>query len=401
MEQLLISLDAGFDGFKMIVGPEKTTIYRIPSQIIDISNREGEIEARLKENSFIVEMEDNTSKTMKAKFHSVGETALAMSTIDDATMQLINSSTDSFYKENLERFSSSELFRTMVLSHIGYAILKQKEQGCKITSSTEIIVGIALPDEINKNKETTKNLRDSLYGKHKLNIRTNSKSKEFETVEFELKKGSLVTQSQVLAVIFSNFISEDGDFDEEAIKEFLPAVVYDGGYTTDGFAFIDELIRVQQSESNTNYSMKSTNAATYKNIVDKLENYQHDDLKEYMIEDLAFHNKSRRYYHKDETKNDFVLIDFSAEQQPVLEDMAIKKAEYLIKNYKMNEVENLFVAGGAGERSFEYFKNAINKRRSHINVTIIKPTLENKELSPVFSIAAGLYKQLLNQFLKE
>jgi hypothetical protein len=114
----------------------------------------------------------------------------------------------------------------------------------------------------------------------------------------------------------------------------------------------------------------------------------------YMIEE-KYNNKEVVYFEEDgEVKN----FDIVAMRDVETIKMANNLMDYLmLQHNKLLDIKLLLLAGGTGSAYFNTINEFCNNRANlKGNVILAKSGFDGKECEPVYAIAVGLYKAMIN-----
>ena len=312
----------------------------------------------------------------------------------EATQRANAHQMDTFY--TIGRFKTKE-YEVAFQSFIAYALYQYQLYSVTVdktpftieqlaTSKIEIRVGSALPharaDEVWEESILPLLLKP-------IDLKLLIGENEPIDVKLKFSPENLCMNSQVLSAMFSVVMDEEGNYKEENISsEMLPMLVIDAGYLTVGISVLTQDGQVIYAESNQEFAMNNVNERVA-NIIKE----NRPDITAYNIETLAKANEKIRYSYKDGDETKYALYDVVAMREEEIERTANNLIVYLLKKFNdLLDIKSVVVAGGTGEKYYEYIKPVMETRL--ITSILSKPIVNGKEVDPVFAVVVGLYRSM-------
>lgn len=384
MKRLIIGLDPGFDGGKIVIN--KMTL-SIPFAVEDITNELSKypLSNRNAENFIRLEKDGST--------YLVGDFA-RLSLLEADHQKSSKDSLDTFY--TISRFSS-KLFEVGLNTMLGYALYKYEEYTRKndveevfnISEIDEwdIHVGVALPHEF-MDDLWAKHVKDYLAKPQNYNLLVGTKTIKFN---YQLKEENCVYNSQAICALIDLITDDEGNNidSEKDIQHYLPALIIDGGYKTLGKFKLSRDGRMDKDESNTDFAMNNINEAVAAEIRKKNAN-----IYGYMIEEKYNANEEIYYEDEDGTVKSF---DVRAMRDAETVKTANRLMEYLMTEHnRLLDIKLILVAGGTGAAYYNTIKEFCDKRDNlKGKVKLANNGFDGKECEPVYAIVIGLYKAMV------
>lgn len=389
-KQLIIAIDPGFDGCKIIINKRK---YCIPFVVQDITNDLDNYNIRRKDDAFI-------RCEMNKKMYIVGEVART-SLLNEAVNTGKQAILEDFYA--IGRFDS-ELFKVGFNAFLGYALFLYSEYTIankgvdtfllEELDQWEMAIGVALPHEYtDKYAPVMEDL--VLHTKHEFKLLIGDR----EVINFDFKPSYFLYNSQTVAALLSELIDDRGmEKGGKTIYDSLPALILDGGYKTLGeFEFArDQSIR--KSISNQDFAMMNIDIKTAERIRKHIPNVYY-----YMIEEY-YRNAEILHYIDDGKVKD---IDVVQRKNEAITETAQQLVEYLLKKYNdLLDMKCILIAGGTGQIYYPFILEYCKENRSYLTDKIILASgkfdkEDNKEKEPVYAVAVGVYKGMVMQLMED
>lgn len=387
---MIVAIDPGFSGCKMVVGNKKYHLGLpvIPFTILDITGQEDKYTS-LTTNDIIIQK--------NSRVYMIGE-KVKKALLTDTVMNQAKTDYENF-TTNVTRFKT-ELFDTALEACIAWGLYNYRKEYEKdfdsapyelenIDDGVEVRVGVALP-HANIN-EFNEDIYKCVECRHSCSIRTGS---DTVTVNFTVKKDNSKVASQTIMALLNETMNDLGqDVDDNVKDEFLPAVIIDAGYHTVGRALLTEALTIEKDGSDTKFAMANVNESAS------------EELKKYnLIRDAATIDE---LYKRGRTLDGTVYNNGAREEIDV--DIVELKNRMVQQNVNlmMDEfckiyddftgIRKIIVAGGSGKMYYEYivkyFEDKGMKRASS-RCNLASGTLNGQSVDPVMAIASGLYKTM-------
>lgn len=387
-KNIIVSIDTGFDGAKIVVN---NFVYHIPLVIQDITNEAETYQLRRIDNDYVRCIKDGHTYLIGA----VARTYL----LTDSRNQEKKSIMESFY--TMERYNMP-IFKVALSAFICYGLARYAEDS-KASAEIEtfdpsnidkwnIKIGVALPHKYVE--DLLPSIDDYLHTKQELEIMIGNDI--YYSFSYDVEQTYF--NSQTVALLINEVIDEDGnDVKGESVYDNLPALVLDGGYKTFGeFSFAQDQ-SITGDDSNLDYAMMNINHIVAEEIAKHTPG--HND---YMIDEYCRTGEIIRYeneQHKVES------IDVSAVKERVLKEVSQKMIKHLLDKYNgLLRTKMILVGGGTGQAYYPYLKEFCDAERDYLSDKLIlagqKP-FHGKIYGPVFAVAIGLYKEILMQITLE
>lgn len=395
IDKTIISIDAGFDAFKVtMISNDKFNYFSLPAQILNVSGDEKEI---------LPSKEDEEDKTIYCLENAIGSTfryvigskASSLLVGDEKYERQISESKDPFYKQTMERFSSP-IFKKVLMATFFKAIAIAKENDTDLTK--KIYVGISVPYDGFYSNSFKASLEEFFQAGSVDNLSFNDKiNGEYKALDVNMDNVEVSTNAQVTSAMFSEYLDSNGEdieVNNKYIDDALPLTIIDAGYKTVGINPISSAFKIQDCAcSNTNFAMKNINSKVAKelNEIEGITAYFTDaTVKAYLNA-----NKTA-YAMTDEGRK---AIDIKQKQDVELETTANSLFDYLItdKNLKRAVIEtNTFlVCGGTGKGYYDKLKKCFDDKNIDSDIFLAKAEFRGLELGSVYAPSIGALKMLI------
>lgn len=392
---IALAIDPGFDGFKMVINGN---FINQPSAIIESTGK--------KLNNSIFGSDETTLEFMtfddEGNQHDylVGEGAIQYTYFCDTEENLME--TQKF--KNIDRFSTTQ-FSAILNAYIMYALSEysaDNKDGFTINDIEKwsIYVGVALPhDSVNKVWDNVRNFLTSFpestlkYGSTTLKLKLN------------IPDENTYCESQALAAYKGLGLNEEGEAvpaQIQLLSKWLPCLINDGGYRTEGLAYLDSNFHVLKAESNEKYPMQCIDIKLAEKLTAIIREKGGNKVVNYTEIKSFTSDKSKGLSVETADKKSVIKIDkdriLSIKEQIIQENTA-EFVEYIKETFPMAKANSVLNIGGTGAAYHEYLKKLFGEYNEDLEVLLIEPEFNDEKPGKIFTIAIGLYKLLLN-FIK-
>lgn len=401
---LAIAVDPGYDATKVVING---IMFSIPCNVCDVTefiDKKAMVGERKK--GFLL------SHYIQGKKYLVGEEARKlMLERQMRELQMVKQTmTDSF-----ERFSMTETEINMMTA-IGVALVLYSENSKKrkqqpildIRPGTDeetvkhneaelsrfnIIIGVALPNDAVGNVWPT--VENKLTGYHEVAFET---ADNFYNLKFTIpQRGHTMALSQAVCALLGAASDDEGYEDENSkVLEKLPVLVIDGGYKTVGLFKLTTIKMVDEAESNPDLAM----GTVHKRVADRLQNeYGRSNIHQFSIPAIIDdpHTNGEITYEKD---GNTATVNIASLLEEECEKVCDELIDYINKKYEgLLDIKQILITGGTGAAYYSRIMEYIQDHKSHLvnNVILTNYKFLGSQIDPVFAIAVGMYKTLLNQ----
>lgn len=384
MKRLVISIDPGFDGCKIVINKQT---YSIPFVVEDITSAATSFPVARSDKKFI-------RCEYEGRMYLVGEYA-RKSMLEADHQENAKEEMDTFY--TIGRFGTT-LFKVGLNAFLGYGLYlyqeytkdKKGDEVFKIEdmANWDIHLGAALPHQYMEDL-WKKYVKDDLTEQHTFVLHIGGE--EDIHFDFKVEENNCVYNSQAVSALICEVTDDNGNMIEKnkTIFDYLPALVNDGGYKTLGIFKLSRDGRMDKSESNSDFAMHNINEAVAAEVRKKK-----PGVFSYMIEEL-YKNKEAVFYEDESGTVQEIDIETLKDTETVT--MANKLINYLMEKHdKLLDIKMFLLAGGTGSAYFNTIKEFCDKRINlKDKVCLAKNGFDGKECDPVFAIAIGLYKSMI------
>lgn len=376
-KRVIIVVDTGFDGCKMCINGY---VLNIPFMVEDITTREVNIFSDKSSSNYII-------ARMDGKTYLVGERArqslLELDHRTDAaqmdTFYTIGRFADTKYRVGLKTCLAYGLY--MYANSTDEKLIEELNNG-----NVEIVIGVALPHQQDE-ELWTNHVKPILMKPIDVILEVGSRMPVH--FDFNINETNMYHNSQAISAMFAVTLKEDGSTDMNEIDpKHRPLLVIDAGYMTVGIFKLSRDGRIDQAESNQQYAMHNINTA----VAGEVKKYR-PEIEGYNIEALALSGETVRY----KESGSYRTIDIADLRKKQIIVTAENLMNYLVTKFNdLLDIKSAIVAGGTGKIYNEYLAPEFEKRG--IRNILATPTIDGKEYEPVFAVAIGLYRSLLNLF---
>lgn len=396
---MIISIDPGFDAFKVIVNGEQYTLAKDV-----VRTKEDNLLSVKRDDDYIL------SHYIAGESFFVGPNARKL--LSNKNYQEIQNKRETADTELETRFTTQE-FEIGLWTSIGYALIRysndypeefdieaytawikkdetRDKNKDKYYADLVFAVAVALPNDAMNEWASVKNMLlkpveftiETIWGEYEINLK--------------FQDGQLIVNSQVVVAMLGELIDNEGNT-TALDNNTLPAIVIDGGYRTVGMFELSEALSVEDGESNIDFAMHNVNIEVANEL--QAEPYNRTDIHSYNIEKLIEKKEIVRYKNKDGIVEEAPLKDIRQEK-------INEKCTGLIKHLeeKFNDlldVKQIIIVGGTGSVYYPIIKDYIDKNYSYINVRLIESEMNGKPVPPVFAVAMGMYRVCLFEVRKQ
>lgn len=381
---LSVSIDPGFDSFKIIVNGEE---FNSPSKCIKY------------EDSFVYDNSNGVFKGVVTKFSTESDRSLEYLVGDAAQKMLKNNKTirERYNEDNArinmnleERFTNAD-FLAMLKAQTSHAIINYaqlKNIDIKELANWKVYLGIALPHDSFLDYKIKKSTAISITTSINKYLKLENYHILIDDASYELTLNnieSITYWSQTYCILYIYV-----DYCDKNNKELeFPAVIFDGGYKTDGLVSVTDDWQTHLGESNTDYAMYNVN----KELERKLQERGCKTVFEYNIESII--DTTDFAVIKDESgKTEKVKL--STEKELVLKDMSNKAMQYIANKFSdMEEALTFILGGGTGQAYSPYFTEICNEKYGHLTIYDVKPFIDDRSYEPIYGVACGMHLKML------
>lgn len=384
MKRLVIAIDPGFDGAKIVVNKH---CYHYPFVVEDITNDISSFPVKRTDKNFVLcEMGERT--------YLVGE--YARKSLQEAEHQdNARAEMDTFY--TVGRFDTL-LFNVGLNAFLGMALYDYAHDSKKDDSvepfniedlsNWDIFVGVALPHQ-HCDELWEKSVKGYLLDHHDFTLHIGSdKNIRFK---FDLKKENCVYNSQAICALLNMVCDDNGLMidQDKTIMDYLPALILDGGYKTLGKFKLSRDGRMDKPESNSLYAMHNINEEVAAKVRDKV-----PGIFPYMIEDK--YNNDEPIHYEDEN-GDVKSYNVVEMRDAITKNKALQMMEYLMREHnKLLDIKLILLAGGTGAAYYDTVKDFCDKRNNlKEKVLLANSGFDGEKCEPVYAIVIGLYKAMI------
>lgn len=388
---LAISIDPGFDQFKIIIND---AAYSSTGKTVEYND--NYFLSSIPRTDLIMTDFSDTDITKNFLIGDCVETILTNNTnVREEYEKYGNDEIDT----SIEKRFASEEFKIALKGNLALAIytyFNDKNLDISKLSDYTIITGIALPHsmfcEIGKNPNSNaKKLSDiiiySLTYSNNYNLKIGGES---INIKLDIPVDNISFNSQAVCLLFE-YGSPDGVSLNSELK--FPIVLIDGGYKTIGIICMVEGFSVEFEESNTDFAMYNINKMTA-NKINEIVKEPLYFVEHYQIDNIIKKNESVGYLNSEGKYEDVNPYEI---KQEVLSNTCSNLVNYLLDNLQqLVKTKTIIAGGGTGTAYYKMLEKFITKERPNINLVNVTPTLGSKQLEPIFAISAGMHKSLVH-----
>ena len=411
--QFHISIDPGFDSFKVIING---MYFKIPRDVLRVDLDSNKILTDSVTDNYIC-------YTNKLSAYYVGSYARMLShSINKSTTNSI------IYDEkytSVDYFMSKE-FTIGLEAVVGYAIYRYLKEVDEVDFQTEtdnfskamdldvrnyeIILSLAFPHKYQE--EYGEKIRKEFAKQHTFSLEVGT-NKTMLDIKFTIDPANTFDISQTIASIMGQMVDNSGN--TKNISELLPTIVLDGGYLTFGIVAVNEMLMVNSDfdESNLEFTMNSINKKVGEEIAAKT---GRTDIKDYGVDEKILKDSTIKYIDSETGKA--ATFDIKACKEEIIKDTFNNLKLYI--NQKFNhllDIKTVHIAGGTGvtfadmlkdeyvkntavlsedsiilTQGSKYDKDADTHTTDKKDNTITVGYLENDNYSATFGVVVGTYR---------
>lgn len=388
--KLLISIDPGYDGYKIVIN---NTLITFSSKMLDTTNESYGVDRR-PEGAFYVRREEKKKNRDVECEYLIGDvTELSMRSMDSlgdnsSILDILQSSTK--FKEPIFSISLQG-----ALAMALYIKEKRDRESNKKSPFTidklkndhyKVFIGVALPHDYLSNYKSS--VADMLICKHDFKLYC-ADDNITVPIDYDLSECSFMADSQVKCAFIYQFTDDDG-YDDPDLMSHLPCLVLDGGYHTFGHFLLDLMFATKACKSNLEYTMSKidTTVSSQVNNITGRANFTPLQVKEYLRSGDSINYGKERLDNEQLKKmhDDTVVMSATA------------SIHFMEKNVELDDVKCLLMTGGTGAAYYPTYKSYFQEHYGDNLVPVLadKP-YRGEKIQPIFAVALGLYKELIVQ----
>lgn len=389
-KKLLIAIDPGFDGGKIVIN--NSLVLNVPYVAQDITS---------------AEMDDSVIRADSANYicyDNGGRKYCVGSFAKRSMLDVRRANTEDKYRiasfYDVRRRFSSEEFKICFESIIGYALIRYEEATKKTESpftcsdllNYDLIIGIALPHE--HLKALWEEMKPFVNGEHEFNLTVGlQKSRKFK---FTFAKS--MAYSQALSAFYCAMANNDGS-NRYPLDSFAPAIVILAGYKTlERFEYSRTgviLVGDDNNPSNEVYAMYNVNHDVVERIQREIPG---STVTEYEIESSIYSGKET-FNVLDADKN-LVAVPVAAYRKEALKKKCLEMIENTRENFDyFRTTSTILVAGGTGAQYYEYIKDWCDSQDALKGKAIlVAEEINGVTYDSVYAVAIGLAKILKDNY---
>lgn len=306
---------------------------------------------------------------------------------------------DRFY--TMDRFEMKE-FELVLEAVIGYGLMQYAEitrdekEPFRVSelNKYELIVGIAMPQSETKTRWEG-GVRELLCKEHDFELYIGGIGKE--SIKFNLDYDHVFHNSQAYCLYFCQFVDDEG-YEIQNAETYKPILFVDCGYLTIGNYVLDIDDSVIQDESDTTYAMMNVNESVAEKLRDK-----DPSITAIRVESIINTQKGRFKY-LDAKDGKVKEENITALWEEEVKKKADELVGYLAKQHNnFIDINAIVIGGGTGKLYYPYFKEWEDKKFEFLKdkIFLANKGFHGKEIEPVFAVAVGLYRNMVNEFTRE
>jgi len=376
MRKVFISVDCGFDKFKVAVDDRCISF---SSKMVDATDMLASNNAGVASSNMYIEYNGRT--------YEFGDS------IDEALSLKNNLSK---YKEFLDTFRNLSRFHTdafhiSLLAAIGYAIiaydrneeLKKSEKIATNLDNIEFAIGIALPHE---SLNEWDNLKGFLKQQHNFNLLLGSLLVKFPFA-LDFSKAEFLCNSQVISAFLYEATNDDNVLVDK--HSLLPCAIIDAGYKTLGCFEIAGNLAINAAQSNTDFAMLNVDMI----VAERVRQQGRQDFNYLQVQHHARGN-GRGFIRSSDKE-----IDVKSIYKEVLREVCDGLLSYIEHIFSLDDIFSLIITGGTGVAYADQITEYMEKYHRGLKVIITKkPYRGGPEIDPMYAIVLGLHKQLQEKY---
>lgn len=399
---LAIAVDPGFDSTKIVING---IMFNVPNCVVNITGKADTMISGRKEGFLLSHYIDGSE-------YLVGREARKLMLQQSARENRLKKQEvmDSYLMFTTQDFEIN-LFTSISLALVRYSDYCKKKEikpalDIQPGDSEEImhknqvelnkftlVIGVTLPNDAVG--EAWPSVKQKLDGFHKCNIETDT---GFYGLSFTVKPGHSMVLAQATAALLGAACDDEGYEDENAtILSKLPVLVIDGGYKTVGLVKLTTIGMTDQAESNTELAMGNV----HKRVAERIRNeYKRNDIYDFNIPSILEDPSNNGEIIYIDEKGDTEILDVKKLVAEEIAKLCDELIEYINKKYEnLVDIRQILVTGGTGAAYYEYILKYVREHRKHLanNIILTDYDFLGKKIFPIYAIAVGMYKVLLNQ----
>lgn len=403
---LVIAVDPGFDSTKIVING---IMFNVPNCIVDIS---GKMDSLLwaRKSGFLL------SHYIDGNDYLVGREARKLLLQQDTREKQLRKRDmmDSYLMFTTQDFEIN-LFTTIGLALVKYSEYSKKKDIKPVLDIQpgdsediinknraelkrfSLIIGVSLPNDAVASAWPS--VKQKLIGDHQYSIETED---GYYGLSFTVKPGYVTILPQATTALLGAACDDEGYEDENsAILSKLPVLVIDGGYKTIGLVKLTTTRMTDQAESNTDFAMGNV----HKRVAERIRNeYKRNDIYDFNIPSILEDQSNDGeivYVNEDGNTESLNVRDMVWEE---VEKVCDELIEYINKKYEnLVDIRQILVTGGTGAAYYDHILEYVKGHRKHLEKNVILTDYEflGMSIKPIYAIAVGMYKVLLNQIRPE
>lgn len=407
---LLISLDPGYDGFKVVVGG---LVFHVPNSFTE--HIEGGRQQILSLDGANVDKKDLLVA------HGLTEGKEFVGGLYARNEQMEPGQREKYKEivgaeESYERFKSANFayLSAMVIAKglikyaelsdrmrwkTGLSIVKEEKDGKEVRrisglDKIMLCLEVELPEQVTSGEEDmSAEVIKALSGQRKFTLENGN---DFYEIDYCIEKDNIEVISQVIAAYLGAATNDDGVWNKESkAATNLPVLVIDAGRRTDGIFLVGSNFNITGAESNRNFAM----ANVYKNVSKRIKEQYNREIEHFEIPNYLDSKRDGklRVLDKDGKQRNIDIKGIVAEET---NEMCKGLIEYLKKKFNdLMDVNHILITGGTGKAFYLGFKNYVdeNFEEGVMDVSLTDYKFMGENIEPVFAIAVGGYKVRLHK----
>lgn len=405
---LNVTIDFGNESYKVIINGKRVTVpYQITGfdvRMLDMYDKTAGKEGFIKHH-LIESIPGEFQEYLVGKF-AQGKIARDESILinKDSSDDMNKMQDENKKREDYGRYTN-HMFVVGFEAVFGYAVIEyikvNPDYAVEELGEYEINILAAYPHSLVA--EIGKDSALKIMGEHYYQLQVNDK-----TYDFKYNVQKVFYDSQAMCEFYSMVYNDDGAIDRYDILEKLPLLLLDGGYGTLGIVSFQKngAIFKDDAESNTEFAMRAIYSAVAEVFTKQYDRPQtHRTIAELIKsgEKTIKVNKELQVNDgKEEYVNKIQHIDIDTIYKEKLDESLKGLIEYLKKKFpNFLDYKGVFIGGGTGKEYFELFKKYTSDIFEPEEVILTARDFYGQAGNPVFAIAEGGYKLLLNKLSKD
>lgn len=300
---------------------------------------------------------------------------------------------------------TNHIFKVGFEAVFGYAVVEyiKKHPEYRVEELAEYEINIlgtyphALVSEIGRDSAL------KIMGEHHYKLQVSD-----QEYEFNYTVNKVYYDSQAMCEFYSMVYNDEGDIDRYDILEMLPLLLLDGGYGTLGIVSFQKYgaIFKDDAESNTDYAMRAIHSAVADVFTRQYDRPQtHRTIAELIKsgeETIKVNKELQVIDGKEEYVNKIQHVNIKKIYEEKKDEFVKGLIEYLKKKFpNFLDYKGVFIGGGTGKEYYELFKGYTSEIFLPEEVILTAREFYGQEGNPVFAIAEGGFKILLNKLKRD